>query len=137
MYATTTTGHRPHVTVSKDTRMLQSMYATVDQSITFARLIQRTTTTTEVWLGLKYSDAQSVCVASETSTLNGTTRNFLGGARIQVGAGTGSKYTTVEGCWGTKVSSQLSRMGDTNCYQVTRTTQEFVVFNNGGSMTLL
>lgn len=133
MYATTTTGHRPHVTVSKDTRVLQSM----NISSTYCRLIQSTTTTTEVWLGLSYADAQSVCVASETSTLGGTTRDFLGGARITVGSGGTSIWTTIEGCWGTKVSSQLSRMGDTNCYQVTRTTQEFVVSNNGGSMTLL
>lgn len=70
MYATTTTGHRPHVTVSKDTRVLQSM----NISSTYCRLIQSTTTTTEVWLGLSYADAQRVCTASETSTLGGTTR---------------------------------------------------------------
>lgn len=112
MYATTTTGHREHVQVNKDVRVLQA----VNINNTFCRLIQTTTTTTEVWLGLKYTDAQSVCVASETSTLNGTTRNYLGSAKIQVGSGTASLWATIDGCWGTKVSSQLARMGDTNHY---------------------
>lgn len=88
----------------------------------YCRLIQTTTTTTETWVGLKYSDADSVCVASETSVLNGVTRNYLGGARITVSASGVSQWATIEGCWGTKISSQLSRMGDTNLYMVTKTT---------------
>lgn len=47
-----------------------------------------------------------------------------------------SQWATIEGCWGTKVSSQLQRMGDTNCYQVTKTTQVMSVNNNGGTMEL-
>lgn len=86
---------------------------------------------------MSYSDADSVCVASESSTLNGTTRAFLGGAKITVADGGVSQWATIEGCWGTRVTSQLSRMGDTNCYMVTRTTTVLSVTNNGGSMTLL
>ena len=133
MFATTTTGHREHVAVTKDIKVLQSMNINNE----YCRLIQTTTITTETWVGLNYADASSVCVASETSTLGTTTRNYLGGARISVSAGGTTIWATIEGCWGTKISSQLSRMGDTNAYQVTKTTQVFNVTNNGGSLTLL
>lgn len=133
MYATTTTGHREHVQVNKDVRVLQLMNISGNQ----CRLIQTTVTTTETWLGLNYSDASSVCVASESSTLGGTTRNYLGSAKITVSSGGVSVWNTCDGCWGTKVTSQLSRMGDTNHYQVTKTTTEMTVDNAGGSLTLL
>lgn len=83
MYATTTTGHREHVTVSKDVKVLQAMRV----NSTYCRLIQTNVTTTEIWLGLSYEDAESVCTASETSTLDGSTRNYLGGAKISVSDG--------------------------------------------------
>ena len=133
MYATTTTGHREHVTVSKDVKVLQAMRV----NSTYCRLIQTNVTTTEIWLGLSYEDAESVCTASETSTLDGSTRNYLGGAKISVSDGGVTQWTTIEGCWGTKITSQMSRMGDNNCYQVTKTTQVLNVTNNGGSLTLL
>lgn len=94
-------------------------------------------TTTETWLGLSYTDAESVCVASESSTLNGVTRSYLGSAKITVSTGGVSVWNTIDGCWGTKVTSQLSRMGDNNCYQVTRTTTEMTVTNAGGTLDLL
>ena len=133
MYATTTTGHREHVTVSKDVKVLQAM----NIGNTYCRLIQTITTTTEVWLGLNYTDADSVCIASESSTLGTTTRNYLGGAKITVSSGGTSIWNTIEGCWGTKVTSQLSRMGENNCYQVTRTTQVMDVSNDGGTLQKL
>lgn len=133
MYATTTTGHRPHVTKNKDTRVLQTMSI----GNTYCRLMQTTTTTTEVWIGLNYNDANSVCTSSMSSTLNGNTRDYLGSARITVSSGGTSIWNTNDGCWGTVVTSQLSRMGDTNCYQVTRTTTTMTVDNVGGSLTLL
>lgn len=133
MYATTTTGHREHTTVNKATRVLQAM--SINNN--YCRLVQTTTTTTEEWRGLNYADAQSVCVASETSTLNGVTRNYLGSAKISVTATASTAWATIDGCWGTKVTSQLSRMGDTNCYQVTKTTEQMSVTNYGGSMQLL
>ena len=133
MYATTTTGHREHVTVNKTTRVLQAM--SINNN--YCRLVQTTTTTTEEWRGLNYTDAQSVCVASETSTLNGVTRSYLGSAKISVTATASTSWATIDGCWGTKVTSQLSRMGDTNCYQVTKTTEQMSVTNYGGSMQLL
>lgn len=133
MYATTTTGHREHVSVNKDSRVLQLMNISGNQ----CRLIQSTVTTTETWLGLSYADASSVCVASESSTLDNVTRNYLGSAKITFSSGGVSVWNTCDGCWGTKVTSQLSRMGDNNCYQVVRTTTEMEVSNVGGTLTLL
>ena len=133
MYANTSTGHREHVTVNKESRVLQAM----NINSTYCRLIQTSVTTTETWLGLSYTDANSVCIASESSTLNGTTRAYLGGARISVSTTGATSWATVEGCWGTKITSQMSRMGDTNCYQVTKTTQVMDVTNSGGQMTKL
>lgn len=133
MYATTTSGHREHVTKNKEKKVIQA----ISINTTFCRLIQTTTTTTETWVGLKYSDAESVCTTSETSVKDGVTRQYLGAAKITVGVGTASQWVTVFDCWGTKVTSQLSRMGDTNCYMVTRTTVEMTVTNNGGDLDLL
>lgn len=133
MYATTTTGHRPHVTVQKNSKVLQAM----NINSNYCRLIQTSTTTTEEWFGLNYTDASTVCVASETSTLNGTTRNYLGSAKITVSTGGATTWATIEGCWGTRITSQLQRMGDTNLYHVVKTTEVLNVTNNGGSMELL
>lgn len=133
MFATTSSGHREHVQVSKESRTLQ----TLAMGSKVAKLTQSTVTTTEVWLGLSYADAQTVCTASESSTLSGVTRSYLGTAKLTMQYGTSTYWVINEGCWGTKVTSQLSRMGDTNCYQVTRTTQESTVQGYGGELELL
>lgn len=133
MYATTTTGHRPHVTTSADTRVLQQ----VRLGGASGRLIQTTETTTEEWLGLSWTSAQGLVTASESSALNGTTRPYLGAAKLTVGGGVSTTWCTVEACWGTRVTTQCSRMGDTNHYQVSRTTQTLTVTNAGGTMELL
>lgn len=101
MYATTTSGHREHVTVSKSTKVLQAMAINNN----FCRLVQTITSTTEEWFGLSYADALSVCVASESSTLNGTTRSYLGSAKISVSSGSASQWAIIDGCWGTRISS--------------------------------
>lgn len=133
MYATTTTGHREHVTVNKSTKVLQGL----NLVNTYCRLIQTTSTTTEEWRGLNYADAMSVCTSSETSTLNGVTRPYLGSAKLSVSSGGQSRWATIDGCWGTRISSQLSRMSDTNCYEVKKTTEVMTVTNYGGTMELL
>ena len=123
MYATTTTGHREHVQKSIDSRVILAMHI----SGTDARVTQTTTTTTEEWLGLSYSDAETLCTASEN----------LGGVKLTVSSGGVSAWNTVEGCRGTRVSTQISRMGDTNHYRVVKTTQEMVCANTGGTMELI
>jgi hypothetical protein len=80
MYATTTTGYHPNVSKNKDTKVLQAL--SINNN--YVRLIQTSTTTTEEWLGLSYTDANSLCIASERSNLNGVTRNYLGSARIEI-----------------------------------------------------
>lgn len=81
MYATTTTGHREHVSKSSSTKVLQMLYGFGGTVI--GVIIQDSTTVTEEWFGLTYNDANSLCVSSETSTLNGTTRQYLGSALLQ------------------------------------------------------
>ena len=118
MYANTTNGHREHVNKSKDSRVVLSMLISGTSGV----IVQTTETTIETWTGLNYTDANGLLLASETSNLNGTPRNYLGGAKLTVGSGGVSAWNTIEHCWGTKVSSSLQRMGDTNLYAVQRTT---------------
>lgn len=133
MYATTTTGHHPHITISKDSRVVLMMNINNGTGVIRQNVIR----TEEQYVGLSYSDALSVCTASETSTLNNTTRNYLGGAKLTF-AGIGTYWNTVENCWGTRVTSQLQKMGDTNLYQVSVITEEMTVTKVGdGTMTLL
>ena len=133
MYATTTTGKREHVQQSKDSRVILAMHISGVE----ARIIQTTETTVDEYLGLSYTDAQSLCTASESSTLNGTTRAYLGSAKLTVSTGGTSVWNTVEACFGTRITSQLSRMGDTNHYRVTKTTQVMTITNSGGTMQQL
>lgn len=129
MYANTTNGYRPHVTVSKEKRVIQQVVL----NSTYCRLIQSITSTTEEWYGLSYADASSVCTASESSD----GRPYLGSAKLTVSSGMVSQYATVDGCWGTRITSQMQRMGNTNLYQVSKTTQELSVTNAGGTLELL
>ena len=133
MYATTTTGHHPHITVSKDSRVVLQMSINNNTGV----IRQDTTRTEEKWVGLSYTDALSVCTASETSTLDNTTRQYLGGAKLTF-TGVGTYWNTVENCWGTRVTSQLQKMGETNLYQVSKITEEMTVEKvGGGTLTLI
>lgn len=125
--------HREHVTVQKETNVIMRM----NISSLSAALIQTVITTTETWTGLIYSDALPLCTSSESSILNGVTRNYLGSAKLTIGSGGTSIWNTKEACWGKKVASQLSQIGDTNLYFVSRTTTEYGVTNNGGTLELL
>ncbi len=71
MYASTTSGHRPHISSSVDTKVVQQLivWGNIDGTIT-----QKAETTVEEWHGLSYDDANNLQEASETSTLNGVTR---------------------------------------------------------------
>lgn len=131
MYATTTTGHIEHTSGSQDTKVLQLLI--VWQTVAGA-IIQDSSTTIEQWVGLSYADAISVAQSYETSTLNGTTRSYLGNAVLTSSGGASIRCVS---CWGTKVSSTWGRMSGTNCYQVTKTTTVYSVRDSGtGSLTL-
>lgn len=77
--------------------------------------------------------------ASETSTLNGVTRNYLGGATLTQNApqGSPSAWCWSAGCWGTKVTTSLNRIGDTNLYHVTKTTVVYTVSGSGNTTLTL
>lgn len=130
MYATTTTGYIPHVSKTKDTKIVANL---TYWGNTWGNILQDTTVTIDRWVGLSYSDAQSLLVSTEESTLNGVTRPFLGDARL---ISEGGAYVTAIGCWGLKVTSAIQKMGDTNLYEVTRTTTEFSVRGTGTGLTM-
>lgn len=126
MYATTTSGHRTYTSANKNTKCLQQW---IYWNQLVGVLVQDESTTTEEWNGLSKGDAESLCTSSEESVLNGATRPYLGTAKITLGAA----YMRVSSCWGTKVSSQVSRMNDTNLYKVTKTTTTYSVRVSGQS----
>ena len=135
MYANTTNGHRPHVSSSVDTKVVQQLivWGNIDGTIT-----QKAETTVEEWYGLSYTDANNLMEASETSTLNGVTRNYLGGATLAQAHGYPvAAYCWATGCWGTKVTTTLNRMGDTNLYHVTKTTVDYTVYGSGDTVLTL
>ena len=134
MYATTTTGHKPHVSGSIDTKVIQQLivWGNIDGTIT-----QTATTTVEEWNGLSYDDVQTIYEASETSTLNGQTRNYLGGAILTQAGVSPAAYCWATGCWGTKVTTSFNRMGETNLYHVTKTTVEYTVSGSGATVLTL
>lgn len=132
MYATTTSGHQTNVTKNKDSKVLQLLYFFVT---IVGVIIQDTETTTEEWFGLSYSDANSLCVSSETSTLNGTTRSYLGNAKLLHNT-LGGGWCMSPSCWGTKVTTSINRMSDTNLYHVVRTTTVYTVRGSGQNVIL-
>ena len=135
MYATTTTGHKPHVSSSVDTKVVQQLivWGNIDGTIT-----QKAETTVEEWDGLSYDDAHGLMVASETSTLNGVTRNYLGGATLTQNVSSGpAAYCWATGCWGTKVTTSYNKMGETNLYHVTKTTVVYTVSGSGNTTLIL
>ncbi len=134
MYANTTNGHRPHVSKSVDTKVVQQLivWGNIDGTIT-----QKAETTVEEWYGLSYDDANSLQEASETSTLNGFTRQYLGGATLTQAEGMIRAWCWATGCWGTKITTTLNRMGDTNLYHVQKTTVVYTVYGSGNTTLTL
>lgn len=130
MYATKETGYIPHTTKDKDTKIVAdlSYWGNI-----WGRIVQDTTVTVDRYVGLSYSDALSLLVSKEESTLNGVTRPYFGDARLK---SEGGAYVTAIGCWGVKVKPTLSKMGDTNLYEVTITTTEYSVRGTGSGLTL-
>lgn len=131
MYATTTTGYMPNVSKTKDTKIVADL---TYWGNTWGHIVQDTTVTIDKWVGLSYSDALSLLTSTEESTLNGVTRPFLGDARL---ISEGGAYVTAIGCWGLNVTSAIQKMGDTNLYEVTRTTTDFSVRGTASDLRLI
>ena len=120
-YANKNAVHRTVVSGNKDTKV-------INQLIVWNNLvdviIQDQTTTVDTWVGLSYSDANSLFEASETS--NG--RPYLGSAVLTFAPETGGGgWIRSPACWGTKTTTQIQRIGDTNLYSVTKTTTVYDV----------
>lgn len=99
-------------------------------------VVQDTVVTTEEWNGLSYADALGLQESSESSTLNGTTRQYLGGCMLTQ-TGIGAAWLRVPNCWGETVTTTFDRMGDTNLYRVTKTTTQYTVRGEGGPVLIL
>lgn len=95
-----TDGHRTDVRVQKNQRVIRQMNLNGWQAV----IIQTETVSEETWVGLSKVEAESFCVASESSTLNGSTRPYLGGCTVSnTTPFESSIYATA--CWGTRVQS--------------------------------
>lgn len=132
MFATITSGHRQNVTESKESKVIQMLYFFTS---VVGVIIQDITTTTEEWFGLSHTDASQLCISSETSTLNGTERAYLGSALLSYNV-LGGGWCRSPSCWGVKVVTSINRMGETNCYHVTRTTTTYSVRGAGENTSL-
>ena len=119
-YATISTGYAGITQKSSDTRTFRAMwiagwYAVVNQTIV---------TVEEEWYGLSKTDAESLCITSETSTLDGATRNYLGGMTAYSSSGANASWMRADACWGVRVVSVMAHTGSSpNLYSVHRTTQ--------------
>lgn len=129
-YSTTATGHRDTVRRQTSQRVIRQMNLNGWMAI----INQVETITEETWVGLTKADAEALCIASESSTIGTVTRGYLGGCTVT----NQTPFTatiTATSCWGTRVQSQIQRMGDTNMYQVSRTTTVLDVYAPSGSLS--
>lgn len=95
-----TDGHREKVRVQKNQRVIRQMNLNGWRAV----IIQNETVSEETWVGLSQSEAEALCVASETSVLSGQTRNYLGGCTVSnTTPFAASIFATA--CWGTRVQS--------------------------------
>lgn len=120
-------------TVSKQasTRTVRSMWL----SGQYFSLRQTVTTEVVRYEGLGLSDARNLCVSSETSVLNGTTRNHLGGANVTNGSGAGASWMYVDACWGTVVEASMTQRSP-NMYDVTISTTTLTVAAGDAGLTV-
>lgn len=95
-------------------------------------LSQKITTTVKRYEGIGEADAQALCVSTESSTLSGVTRAYLGGAELR---SSGGAWMYADACWGTQTSATMNRMSP-NMFEVTVTTQTMEVFKTDQSLTL-
>ena len=117
-YGTNTAVEPVVVSVSKDKRVFQESWIGGGRFV----LIQATVTTVEHYEGVSLAVANDLCVSSESSTLNGDTRPYLGSATVAA-QGVGAASMDATSCWGTRVTSSLRRMGLSSMYEVDVTTE--------------
>ena len=128
-YGTTTPLDAVVVSKTSDTRTVRSCWLNGQ----YFALRQVVTTTVVRYQGVKESDIAELCASSETSTKNGTTRNYLGGAELR--QGTNGAWMYCDACWGTIVNATANRTTP-NTFEVVVTTQEMDVFSTNDNLTL-
>ncbi len=122
-FATKTTGHVERLRKATDRRTLKA-----DAVLgVYVQVIQKGVVTTEEWRGLSRTDADSLDVNTDASTLGGVVRAWLGGVRVTVASGNASSWFTVFACWGTEVRTEIARVGDTDLFDVFRRTTVYSV----------
>lgn len=106
-YGTDNTATGYVISKTKDVRIVRAMWL----SGWYAVLKQTTETTVTHYEGVgEDSLADLLANAKETSTLNGTTRQYLGGATVTRSSGGTSSWMHCDDCWGTRVNVSARRM---------------------------
>ena len=130
-YGTSTTATRYKVSESKDVRVIRAMWL----SGWHATISQAVTTTVEHYEGVSEESLADVkALAGESSTLNGTTRAYLGGATVTRSSGVGSSWMHCDDCWGTRVSVSARRMSP-HMWEADVTTEVMDVLAGSGILT--
>ena len=119
-YGTNTTAQPVEVSRSSDTHTVRAMWL----NGSYLSIQQKVTTVVQRYEGIGYTDAVALCVSSETSTLNSTTRNHLGGAKAEAA---NHSWIYADACWGTQTAGSMNAMSP-NMYEVTVTTTTLEVF---------
>lgn len=118
-FATKTTGHVEHVRKACDRRTIKDGYLLG----TYFNVVQYAETETEEWRGLSLADAQSLFANTEDADGKG----YLGSVRIEVGKAAARAWIVVPGCRGTAVRTEIARVGDTDLFDVFRSTTVYTV----------
>lgn len=127
-YNTNVTANPVLVSQSSETHIVRATWLNGQ----YFALSQTVTTTVQKYEGIGLADAQALCVSTESSTLGGVTRNYLGGAELR---SSGGAWMYADACWGTQTSATMNAMSP-NMYEVTVTTQTMTVSKTDQSLTL-
>lgn len=126
-YGTNTTATRYPVSKTKDSRIVRAMWI----NGWYAVLKQTTTTTVEHYEGVGADSLNEILALSgETSTLNNTTRSYLGGATVTYGG----SWMHCDDCWGTRVTV-ATRTISPHMWAADVTTEVIDVVAGSGSLT--
>lgn len=124
-YGTNVAAEPVTVGKSSSTRIVRAMWV----AGWYAVLKQTVETETKRYEGLSLSGAESLCVSSETSTLNGVERSHLGGATVR----NGDRWMHCDDCWGTRKIASMSRISP-HMYAVDVTTETLSVSAGSGTL---
>ena len=129
-YGTNVTATKYKVSESKEVRIIRAMWL----SGWYATIKQTVTTKVEHYEGVDEASINDIkAFAEETSTLNGTTRPYLGGATVTRSSGGVSSWMHCDDCWGTRVSVSARRMSP-HMWEADVTTETMDVSAGSGTL---